>query len=350
MDSILVIVPDSPSQMLSQMIEHTLKSISDFEIIYGISDIPDLKNRKFIIAIELDDIGFSVETYLLIKLLNKRGNDALANSACAFLIHSENELFTKSIASQIMLHLNSLGCTFMGHPLVEAIGSLRNFLTLQKVIKKSLKEVCFYSCKDLGKRLADLSFISIENPKITVLHSSQYKTSNTLSYWKLIKSYLGDYDINEIHIENGSVQDCNGCLFNTCKYFGQQKSCFYGGIMVNEIYPAILESDVLIWICPNYNDSISANLAATINRITAIYRTNKFYDKSIFAVIVSGNSGSDLLARQLISALNINKSFRLPPYFYTSAIANDRNTIFSAPNIDVNSRAFSSIISKNIKK
>ena len=37
------------------------------------------------------------------------------------------------------------------------------------------------------------------------------------------------------------------------------------------------------------------------------------------ALIVSGYSGGDLIARQLISGLNMNKSFYLPPRFCMQA-------------------------------
>jgi len=66
-------------------------------------------------------------------------------------------------------------------------------------------------------------------------------------------------------------------------------------------------------------------------------------------VIVSGNSGSDSVAKQLIGALNINKGFRLPPYFSIRAIANDPKTIFHVENIKMKSEVFSKIIINNIK-
>ncbi len=36
--------------------------------------------------------------------------------------------------------------------------------------------------------------------------------------------------------------------------------CFYGGIVVEEVYPAILESDILVFICPNYNDMLGGQI------------------------------------------------------------------------------------------
>ena len=100
-------------------------------------------------------------------------------------------------------------------------------------------------------------------------------------------------------MENGAVRDCKGCSYTTCKHFSRQRSCFYGGVMVEEVFPEIERADAIVWICPNYNDSVSANLMAVINRLTALYRRTKFFDKTLFAVIVSGNSGSDSVASSL---------------------------------------------------
>ena len=54
-------------------------------------------------------------------------------------------------------------------------------------------------------------------------------------------------------------------------------------------------------MCPNYNDALSANLSAFINRLTALFRQTRFCEKAVFALVVPGYSGSDTVARQLIS-------------------------------------------------
>lgn len=82
-------------------------------------------------------------------------------------------------------------------------------------------------------------------------------------------------------------------------------------------------ADGVVMLCPNYNDALSANLTAFINRLTALFRQTRFYDKALFALVVSGYSGSDLVARQLISAMNMNKSFYLPGRFALLETAND---------------------------
>ena len=72
--------------------------------------------------------------------------------------------------------------------------------------------------------------------------------------------------------------------------------------MVEEVYPAVRSCDTLVMVCANYNDALSANLTACVNRLTALFRQTRFYDKRLYGLVVSGYSGGDLLARQLISA------------------------------------------------
>ena len=118
--------------------------------------------------------------------------------------------------------------------------------------------------------------------------------------------------------------------------------------MVEEVYPAILDCDVLMMLCPNYNDSINANMSAVINRLTALYRKTKFYDKHFYSIIVSGFSGSDVLAQQLISALNINKTFMLPPKFALMETANNPGDFEKIENIREKTKEFAENIKKRV--
>ncbi len=67
-----------------------------------------------------------------------------------------------------------------------------------------------------------------------------------------------------------------------CMHFSSKSNCYYGGVIVDEVYPAILDCDALVLLCPNYNDAVSANLCAFINRLTALFRKTRFYEKYIF--------------------------------------------------------------------
>ena len=112
------------------------------------------------------------------------------------------------------------------------------------------------------------------------------------------------------------------------------------GPMVEEVYPAVRRCDALVMLCANYNDALSANLTACVNRLTALFRQTRFYDKRLFGLVVSGYSGGDLLARQLISALNMNKSFFLPPHFCLLETANERGSLLRLPGIRNTAAAF----------
>ncbi|SDK77078.1 flavodoxin family protein [Natronincola ferrireducens] len=334
-----LIMCGEPSLQLSNMVAAATQGY-EVTVIKTPDNIPNMQNKKILFAIEVDPVGFNMPLFKILSSLTKRGNGALNGSTGGLLIHSPSNLYTKTLAKSVVFAANQLGCSFIGHSLVEATKNLSNFLTWQKKFDMSLEEISYELSFRLGKRLVEDRPPVLDKSKIVVLHSSSKQTSNTLMLWHMIKYNLINCEIDELHVENGTVLDCIGCPYQTCKHLGMQNSCYYGGMMVKEILPAIERADALIWICPNYNDSISANLMAVINRLTALYRKMKFYDKAVFAVIISANSGSDAVAGQLIDALNINKGFRLPPYFSIMEIANDPGTIVEVDGIEDKAKTF----------
>ena len=139
---------------------------------------------------------------------------------------------------------------------------------------------------------------------------------------------------------NVTLEDCGGCPYTMCLHYGEREDCFYGGVMVQEVYPAIREADAVMLLCPNYNDALSANLTAAVNRLTALFRQSRFYDKRLYGLIVSGYSGGDLIARQWISGLNMNKSFYLPPRFCMLETANEKGSLVKLEGIAARSGEF----------
>lgn len=342
MDNI-IICPESPSSILKEMI-NSINKKNSYDIYYTNYSNLDLTNKRIIFALELGNGGINLNILSLLKSLKKNGPKALRNSYGGVIIHSNNEHYTRSVARDIIFACNSLGCSFLGKPLVEATGSLKNFINYKKFYHMSLKEACLKSCEELSNRLLNFKLNKLEDPKILILHSSNLDMSNTYMLWNLVKANLSSCDMKEIHIGNEKVIDCRGCSFKTCTYFGKQSSCYYGGIMVEEIYPSIIEANYLILLCPNYNDALTANMSAFINRLTALYRKTPFYDKLLYSIIVSGHSGSDILAKQLISGLNINKAFILPPYFALMETANYPKDILKVKDIEKKAKEFANNI------
>lgn len=348
MKPLYIIKSKEVSPQLNDMLKVFTNNI-DHVCVYAQSTLPDLTNKKIVFAIEINNIGYCPEVFEIISSLFKRGTSSLMNSVGVVLVHSESDLFTKSIGSTLVFLANRLGCTFLGHPLIEATGNLNNFRTWQKTMKMSLEEICLEQCKKLQKRLCDDNPIGFNNPKILALHASSRNTSNTLMLWNMIKDNIKECNIEDLNVENGTIHDCIGCSFTTCIHYSKQNSCFYGGFMVSEIIPAIKKADAVVFVCPNYNDAVSANLTAVINRTTALYRKMSFNEKYFFSVVVSGNSGSDSIAKQLIGALNINKGFRLPPYSTIMATANDPGAINSVDKIKEKAKTFAENIVNQIK-
>ena len=261
---------------------------------------------RILFAVPLGTSGINLELYRLIRFLREHP-DFLNGFVGGLLVDSENDLYT--IVS------NNLGTDLMGAYRESAAGLVKEVLGTDCVRKKC--------------------------PKVLVLHASSHKTSNTYAIWNRVKEQLPEMEIREIGLRNGTLSDCAGCPYKMCLHFGEQGSCFYGGVMVEDVYPAVREADAIVMLCPNYNDALSANMTAFINRLTALFRTTRFYDKALFGIIVSGYSGSDLLAGQLVTALNMNKTFYLPGNFCMMETANNAGAAMKLPGIEDRIKEFS---------
>ncbi|MBP1744897.1 MAG: hypothetical protein H6Q58_1875 [Firmicutes bacterium] len=335
MDNLYIILPkENISMQLDSMVSSFRRNYCSYTVLKNPDDAGDLRGKKLLFAIDIGDAGFDLDMLRFIMKIREKDLHAFRGSTGTVLIHSSTELGTKRFAQDVIFLANSMGCAFIGHPMVEATGSLKNFMTWQKTLDLTLDEISLELSGRLGDRFLEYKHSAVENPKILVLYSSPHKFSNTLNLWRLISENLAGFDINVIQIENGAIADCRGCSFTLCQHHAKRNTCFYGGFMVENVLPSIEEADCVVWLCPNYNDSFAANITATINRLTVLYHKQSFHNKSMYGVVVSGNSGSDSVGKQLIGALNINKGFRLPPYAVLSETANDPGAILRVKDIE----------------
>ncbi len=329
--------------MISQFTHESHKIIQD--------ELVDLNNKKILLAIDVDETLSDIGMLKFMKKLIKKDKNAFVDSHCGIICASTSELGTKDTCQDIIFLANSMGAIFIGHPMVEATKDLINFSTWQKVLSIPLRDILLERCKNLNERLRKFEFKKYEELDITVLYSTPNKISNSLDLWKMVKSNFDSaINIKEILIENGSIQDCKGCGYKVCTHYGKDNKCFYGGPMISDVLPAIEKSNAIVWICPNYNDAIAANLTAVMNRLTVLYNKKPFHDKVIFGIVVSGNSGGDSVAKQLIGALNLNKGFMLPPKAFLLATANDPKSIFNYKDVDKLAKEFSEEIKRIIDK
>ena len=340
--SIKVIMPLDAHCIISERLQHVLKSSFNnvkHETFTDVNSLKTLEKSAILFVISLDESGIN---HAVCQLIQKMRNKTIAFHNCigAVITDGCGDLFTKSVSREFVLAANMAGCAFLGCPLVEATGSLQNFHVQASIDDMNFQEAYVKSVGELIGRLVSHQPIYEPPKNMLVLHTSNRKTSNTLALWEMVLRHLKGVDITEISLRNGTVSDCAGCAYTTCLHFGELGGCFYGGVMVDDVFPAIRRCDTLVLLCPNYNDAVSAGLTAFINRLTALFRQSKFYEKRLYAIIVSGYSGGDIVAQQLISALCMNKSFYLPAYFCMMETANDAKSILLLNNIQERAMIF----------
>ena len=308
----------------------------------------DLRGQRILFAMAIGKYGIN-SAYARLLLMLRSHPGCLDGCISAVLVDGGSEFYTKSAGTEFAFALNQAGSALIGRPLAEGTGSLFNYRVQAKLISADFETAYRAAVRDLLERLESDRLPKRERPSVLALHASSHRTSNTMQLWNRISGQLADScEINEIGLRNGTISDCSGCPYTMCIHFGEKGRCFYGGVMQEAVWPAVLKADALVMLCPNYNDALSANLTAFINRLTGLFRQQRFYDKAVFAIIVSGYSGGDILARQIISALNMNKSFYLPPRFALLETANDPGEALTLPGIDGRLAAFTANIRETI--
>ncbi len=334
--SITLIHPAPDSGWAGQRLNGILKQAlagREFRTVRTAEELSGLEGRRLLLALPLGDTGVNLEYTRMLSRL-RREPKLLEGCTGGLIVDGAGELYTKSAAAEAVLAMNRAGCALVGRPLVEGTGSLANFAVQARNLGTSLMGAYRAAAAELAERVETEVFPQKERPQVLVLHASSHHTSNTMDLWSKVRERVeGRCDLREIGLRNGTLSDCSGCPYTMCLHFGEQGGCFYGGVMQDEVYPAVRAADALVLLCPNYNDALSANLTACINRLTALFRQTRFYDKAVFAVVVSGYSGGDTVARQVISAMNMNKSFYLPSRFALIETANDPGQALALPGI-----------------
>ena len=299
-------------------------------------------------AIDLGEYGVNLEYTRLLGWLRSHPK-SLEGWTGGVTADADSDLYTKSAARELVFTANRAGCAFVGRPLVEGTRTLSNFAIVASNLGTDLYGAYVESIKLLVKEMAKSQEPDKERKReLLVLHASSHKSSNTYAVWQGVKQYLTDISITEIGLRNGTLADCSGCPYKMCLHFGERGSCFYGGVMVENVYPAVKKADGILLLAPNYNDALSANLTAFINRLTALFRTTRFYDKKLFGIVVSGYSGSDLIEEQMIAALNMNKTFYLPGHFAMLETANHPGEAMKLPGIEERMRQYAKRIQNNL--
>ena len=94
--------------------------------------LEDLAGRRLLFAVALDEGGCNMAYYRMLSRL-RRSTDLLSDSIGACIVTGVGEFYTKDVARDMVFAANQAGCGFLGRPLVEATGSLRNFRTQAQI-------------------------------------------------------------------------------------------------------------------------------------------------------------------------------------------------------------------------
>ena len=341
-------VPDAgwADQRLAGVLRRALEGVSVLELrraeeLDRLAQVsPEARDRRLLFALPLGEAGVNLEYSRMLTRL-RREPGLLEGYTAGLIVDGSAPLYTKSAAAELTLAASLAGCAFLGRPLVEGTDTLSNFQVQAELLQTDWPGAYRAAAAELVQRLLHEDFPRRPRPHLLALHASSHHVSNTMDLWSQVRTRLGDaFDCTEIGLRNGTLSDCSGCPYTMCLHFGERGGCFYGGVMQDEVYPAVRAADALVLLCPNYNDALSANLTACINRLTALFRQTRFYDKAVFAIVVSGYSGGDILARQVVAALNMNKSFYLPPRFALLETANRPGEALALPGIHTRLDAF----------
>lgn len=291
----------------------------------------DLRGKRVLFALSTDEGGMDGPTLALLRRLRLE-KDAMQGSCAAVLLDGAGELYTKQLAQDVVFAANGTGCAFMGKPLVEGTGSLYNQHILAARLGLTPEQTYRTRARGLVRRLETFQPPRFRRPRLLMLHASESGRSSTLWMGREICRRLSDAcEITELSLRNGTIHDCRGCSYRTCLHFAENGGCFYGGAISETVLPAIRDCDAMLFLCPNYNDAVGANISALFNRLTSLLLQSELYDKYLFGIVVSGYSGGDLVARQLLGAMCLNKTAMLPPRFCLLRTANDLPTAQHAP-------------------
>lgn len=328
----LILIQMNTSKRLERILDYCLEDVETEAFTTPGFAVERLAHGKFhncriLFAVYVDQYGAPEEFHSIVRAL-RIFEDALSGCTAGLIVDGESELYTKAAAQELALAVTNAGGRMPGKALVEGTGSLYNQHILAKRYGLGPEETYRHRCRLLVQQILEFEPPRKKEPRLLVIHASEKSSSSTM--WladKVIKALPDQIRVEEISLQNGTIQDCRGCGYEACLHFSTNRSCFYGGTIPAEILPAIENCDAMLFLCPNYNDAISANIMALINRMTSLVVREGLENKQVFGIVVSGYSGGDLVARQLFGAMCLNKPGILPPYACMLQTANDLESI-----------------------
>ncbi len=333
MSRLIVIAPEAVAAPTQQRLESLLRAKvpPNTRWIRDADELDICAGERLLFAIALDRGGMNAGLDRIKRRLAAEPG-LLHNATAAICVDGPGQLFTKSVAREMVFRANRAGCGFIPKPLIEATGNLYNFELRAHLLDTDLDDAYAHHLGLLVERLIadDAPEPSRPAKLLAICSTNRAKVANSVCYWNLVREALGDdIDAELVNLGKGKVYDCRGCTWERCTGHG----CPQPDPLRDGIFERIAEADAMLLLAPNLNDSIGADLAALVNRLTHLANCGLIRSQYAYAIIVSGYSGGDLLARQILNGLCLNKGFRLPPYFAAMETANRPRAIMEDPDV-----------------
>lgn len=336
----LTIIQIGSNSRIERLLDQALDGLPVTKRPFSTGEETSLAHRRILFVVCVDAFGPEPDFYRLIRWFRQHTN-SLTGATAGVVVDGKGELYTKETARMLVLAANLSGCLFPGKPLVEGTGSLYNQHIMAEKMGLTLEETYLYRIRELAERILTFTPPTFSKPRLLMIHASDNRRSNTVWMGRETLHWLSsDFSFREVCLQNGTIQDCRGCSYKACLHFAQRNTCFYGGAISKDVIPAMEACDGMLFLCPNYNDAVSANIMALFNRLTSLLTQRDLFDKYLFGIVVSGYSGSDLVAQQLMGAMCFNKTAMLPPRFCLMQTANDPDSVRKMPGIEERIQSF----------
>ena len=130
-----------------------------------------LHGRRLLFVLSLDEGGVNHSVSDLLAALRTHPG-CLEGCVGGVLTDAPGDLYTKAAGRELALAANLAGCAFVGRPLVEGTGSLRNFTVQARNAGCSLDAAYRLAAADLGSRVLAFSpprlALETSRPRIAV--------------------------------------------------------------------------------------------------------------------------------------------------------------------------------------
>ncbi|MBR4098631.1 MAG: NAD(P)H-dependent oxidoreductase [Clostridium sp.] len=276
-------VDETPADRLSPMLFQVLMD-TNAHILQNISELREVPDKCLLFALPLNDVGMNKEYTMLLARL-RREPHLLDGCTAGIIVDGPSELYTTPVAAEFAMAITMAGGSLIGHPLVEATGSLSAFAAQAEAQSCSREDAYLQAIRELAGRLEASSFPRKALPNLLTLCTASQDQAATEALWSHLAPQLAG--------------------------FCQAEECCLDQESLEELCASVQKADAVLLLCTNRNGLLPPEATALIHRLTG----EQFENKPVFAAVVSPCSGGDMLARQLLTALNLNGPFRLPGEF-----------------------------------